>query len=561
MMKNEKLLFLILLILLYQGCSYPKIEDTNGPFNNCTGKVQAAFDLDKSTCVAPCNITVTNNTSTGAKSYAWRVSNGQTSTADKLPAQTFNVAGSYTITLVASNTEGCKDSITKTVTITGTGCQQPTVDFTITNGGCAAPCQVSFTNNGSSGATSFEWDFGDGTPVVLGNSPTHEYTLPGDYIVILTGKNGINCTNVKTKPVTINTVTFEKTLASSGWDGSCVIQTNDGDYVYSGMNLTTGQSTLVNINYLGSVVKWEKPFQGLVSMVQQTKDNGFIMVGYKTVTATTTTPILIKTDRGGNIDFNFSSNISTLTNVALYSIQQTQDEGYILCGGNFSSSKLALTKIDKNGKVLWNQQFGNSCGNFTDYKPAVQETKDGGYITVGTTYCSSTGTVEIYLVKTSSNGSVVFEKRYGSNQNYGIAVSQVADEGYVILGTTSDGRYRLLKIDKTGNTIVWDKDLQKDIGNMAFNGYPRSFNQTLDGGFIITGYSNFQGQGGGDLYLIKTDSTGKPLWEAFHGTSIQEQANFALQTKDGGYIAIGNKGGRGAPSNIFLVKTNKFGKI
>lgn len=61
---------------------------------------------------------------------------------------------------------------------------KPTPDFSFTGGGCTAPCQVVFQNN-SSDATSYSWDFGDGTTSTLAN-PTKTYNVGGAYTVTLT---------------------------------------------------------------------------------------------------------------------------------------------------------------------------------------------------------------------------------------------------------------------------------------------------------------------------------------------------------------------------------------
>ena len=60
----------------------------------------------------------------------------------------------------------------------------PTANFTVSNNGCIGPCAIVFTNQ-SSGATSYEWDFGDGNTSSEIN-PTHSYQSPGTYTVKLT---------------------------------------------------------------------------------------------------------------------------------------------------------------------------------------------------------------------------------------------------------------------------------------------------------------------------------------------------------------------------------------
>lgn len=65
--------------------------------------------------------------------------------------------------------------------------------------------RATFTDAVFGGAvpTSWAWDFGDGTPVVVGRNPIHDYTVGGTYNVKLTLSNGVNPDKSKTQAVTV----------------------------------------------------------------------------------------------------------------------------------------------------------------------------------------------------------------------------------------------------------------------------------------------------------------------------------------------------------------------
>ena len=78
----------------------------------------------------------------------------------------------------------------------------PTASFYVENNGSAASIPIRFANQ-SSGATSYLWDFGDGTTSTAAN-PTHVYGSAGTYTVkLLAITNGCTVEFIGTDEVLI----------------------------------------------------------------------------------------------------------------------------------------------------------------------------------------------------------------------------------------------------------------------------------------------------------------------------------------------------------------------
>ena len=150
------------------------------------GSSQSSFTIPSTACVNT-GIPI-NNTSTTAVSTSWDFGDGTFSTAVN-PVKSYTAPGNYTVKLV-NNFGLCSDSLSQNIEIL----TAPSAAF---NANPLSSCQVPLTvnfNNTSNGATSYTWDFGDGTTStqVL---PTHSYTSEGTYSVTLIASNSAGCSD------------------------------------------------------------------------------------------------------------------------------------------------------------------------------------------------------------------------------------------------------------------------------------------------------------------------------------------------------------------------------
>jgi PKD repeat protein len=132
------------------------------------------------------------NTSTNANFYAWNFDDGNTS-ASASPINTFTLPGTYNVVLIAENLQGCVDSLSIPINVY----PQPTAAFSLPAVfSCSLPANVNLVN-GSTGAATYTWDFGNGQTTNL-NSPLITYTAHNTYQILLTAVNTYGCSDTAT---------------------------------------------------------------------------------------------------------------------------------------------------------------------------------------------------------------------------------------------------------------------------------------------------------------------------------------------------------------------------
>ena len=147
----------------------------------------ASFEGTPTSGTAPLTVQF-NDLSSNATSWQWNFGDASTNSTEQSPSHIYSSEGTYTVTLTAVNANGTSTESKLNYITVSSSVVPPVASFTanVTEG--SAPLSVAFTDT-STGATSWQWNFGDGSANSTEKNPTHTFNSTGTYNVVLTAIN------------------------------------------------------------------------------------------------------------------------------------------------------------------------------------------------------------------------------------------------------------------------------------------------------------------------------------------------------------------------------------
>jgi hypothetical protein len=374
-------------------------------------------------------------------------------------------------------------------------------------------------------------------------------------------------------------IEWQKSFGGFGNDyAKYVQQTSDGGYIIAGYNSSI-DFWIIKLDSLNNI-QWQKTYGGTngdyAVSINQTPDGGYFVggtsysdngdvIGHHGAWGVADYWVL-KIDSIGNIIWQKS--LGGDNDDELFSTGLTLDGGYILAGSSWSLSGDVTThngqadfwivKLNGSGTIVWEKSLGGSSSE--DWAYSIQNTSDNGYVLAGQSYSNDIdvsghhgtgGFPDYWVVKLNSSGNIEWQKSLGGTLgDRATSILETTDGSFIVAGGSSsnDGDissnhgnedYWIVKLSSTG-VVEWEKSL----GGSNFE-IPFSIKSTIDGGFIVAGYTTSTdgdvtlNYGISDYWIVKLNNVGLIQWTRSFGGSIGESPNCIQQTNDGGFVIAG----------------------
>jgi len=301
------------------------------------------------------------------------------------------------------------------------------------------------------------------------------------------------------------------------------------------------------------------PGKEVGNTVIQLEDGGYAVVGYTDSEGAGGDDVyLVRTDAQGEI--RWSKTYGGKGDDYGWDLREMPGGGFLIVGYTDSWGAgrvdVLLLRTDPEGTMIWRKTFG---GDKIERAWAMTEASGGDFVLAAQTDSWGAGDWDAFILRVTSAGEMKWSRVQGGpglERVFGVVATE--DGGFAVAGMSKklpDGFLDpyLIRVDSQGG-VLWEKRYDGPEDDLA-----HSLLAIPGGGFLLTGYGRSFGAGGQDLYLMRVDDSGELLWKKEHGGPGNERGMMSTFAHGGGFMTIGY---RETPSNgwdAFLMLTDSEG--
>ena len=359
--------------------------------------------------------------------------------------------------------------------------------------------------------------------------------------------------------------TFQKTFGGPGNETATWVVQADHGFVISGQVTNTNgnqDALLIRLDASGNAI-WQKRFGASQAdafhCVIATPDGGFLAAGEtRSFGAGNADIFLVRVDGSGTVLWSKTIGDANHNDIAR-SIIPVVGGGFVVSGHSVQVSDMApnsvFLRLDQDGNTMWSRTYTTGIGNLLL----------SNYIDENVVYASGGADGEAAFVRIDLNsGNLLSTKIYGGSATEALSYQQPTQDGNLVIADHTRSAATGVEVD------LWVQKIKKNTGQVIWSKVYYRANDNIrgriekvnDGGFLLVPYdSNNAAQA--DALLAKIDSNGSLIWSYNYGGAAADRLMKAVQTTDGGFIAVGDTRSNNANGNsdILLLKTDANGHV
>lgn len=219
-------------------------------------------------------------------------------------------------------------------------------------------------------------------------------------------------------------------------------------------------------------------------------------------------------------------------------LTKTPEGGLLILGntGEYGSgsSDILLIKTDSNGILEWSKTHGSQA---LEFATSIQAVDDSSYIISGFTDRNEGTGYDGLLIQVNDSGETMWSKTYGSGEWDFFNDLAIGDEGeYIMAGNSYEEDDSDIWVAMTdSNGTLFKEKLLVDSGY----GEAHSIVRTSDTSFAIAGEVS-DSNGGKNMFQMELHENGDSIWWKVYGDTAQEVAYSIHKTTSGDRLITGS---------------------
>lgn len=217
-----------------------------------------------------------------------------------------------------------------------------------------------------------------------------------------------------------------------------------------------------------------------------------------------------------------------------------------------------IIKVNPEGRNLWDVSYG---GRKWDEARAAVTTESGGLVIMGVTESKGEGKADIWLFELNSEGEMLWDRTYGGkNWEEGYGLIQTKDGGFLITGSykayQKEDDLWTIRTDKTGK-VLWE--VRK--GGEEWEG-GHDLLELPDGSFMVVGHTASESLGSDDGWLLKISAEGTLLWSKHFGGADRDAMHSIISPNDSTLLVAGFTRSKGnGQADMWLLNIDLEGEL
>lgn len=250
-------------------------------------------------------------------------------------------------------------------------------------------------------------------------------------------------------------------------------------------------------------------------------------------------------------------------NEALSIVKTPQNDYFI--GGHTHEGSLLLLKMDANGQTLYHKTFGTAN---QDKMSKMILLRDGGVLAIGTSatsrsrydtvFESGMGLGDIFIARFSKGGELLWQKKYGTEQDdTGVDAAEADDGSIVILAKTTKSGMKnpiFLRVTQNGDKI-WLKEHKNEKSSE-----PHKILKLRNAHFVAS-LSEENDMNKEQIKLVKIDVNGNIVHQSTVETRYPSVLKDIKESQEGKIIGVGFVQDRFNTDGLVMLLDDKFSML